>query len=51
MTITEESSTLRAPLINGVTSDNGISEDQIPLLTNSFSKDDTWVLNSNHLNR
>ncbi|ERL92207.1 hypothetical protein D910_09527 [Dendroctonus ponderosae] len=51
VTITEDSSTLRAPLINGVTSDNSISEDQIPLLTNSFSKDDTWVLNSNNLNR
>ncbi|KAH1020290.1 hypothetical protein HUJ04_009979 [Dendroctonus ponderosae] len=41
VTITEDSSTLRAPLINGVTSDNSISEDQIPLLTNAFSKDDT----------
>uniref|UniRef100_A0AAR5PIN1 LIM zinc-binding domain-containing protein n=1 Tax=Dendroctonus ponderosae TaxID=77166 RepID=A0AAR5PIN1_DENPD len=43
VTITEDSSTLRAPLINGVTSDNSISEDQIPLLTNAFSKDDTYM--------
>lgn len=51
LTITEDSTTLKAPMDNGVTSDTSLSEDQIPLLTNSFSKDDTWVLNSNNLNR
>lgn len=37
------SQTLRAPIQNGTSTD-----DEIPLLT---SKDDSWMLNSNHLNR
>lgn len=52
VTMTEDTSTLKAPIIKDNISNNmNISEDKIPLLTNSFSKDDTWVLNSNHLNR
>ncbi|KAJ8972188.1 hypothetical protein NQ314_000318 [Rhamnusium bicolor] len=44
-TITEDSSnTLQALITNG-------TEDKLPLLTSSMSKDDSWVLNSNHLNR
>ncbi|XP_050314657.1 ras association domain-containing protein 4 [Anthonomus grandis grandis] len=46
MTITEDSSTLKAPLI-----DSSLSEDQVPLLTNSLSKDDIWTSNSSSLNR
>lgn len=51
VTITANSSTLIAPITNGTMTDKSLSEDKIPLLTNSFSKDDTWVINSNHLNR
>lgn len=51
MTITADTSTLKAPMTNGTMTDTSISEDKIPLLTSSFSKDDTWVINSNHLNR
>lgn len=51
MTITADTSTLKAPITNGTMTDTSISEDKIPLLTSSFSKDDTWVINSNHLNR
>ncbi|KAJ8962230.1 hypothetical protein NQ318_018202 [Aromia moschata] len=46
ITMTEDSSkTLHAPFTNGT------SEDKLPLLTSSISKDDTWTLTSNHLNR
>ncbi|CAG9768913.1 unnamed protein product [Ceutorhynchus assimilis] len=50
-TITEDSGTLKASLDNGIVTDSSLSEDRIPLLTRSFSKDDTWILNSNNLNR
>lgn len=44
--MTEDSSkTLVAPITNGT------SEDKLPLLTSSLSQDDSWLLNSNHLNR
>ncbi|XP_018573460.1 uncharacterized protein LOC108912643 [Anoplophora glabripennis] len=45
-TMTEDSSkTLVAPITNGT------SEDKLPLLASSISQDDSWLLNSNHLNR
>lgn len=45
-TMTEDSSkTLVAPVTNGT------SEDKLPLLSSSMSQDDSWLLNSNHLNR
>ncbi|XP_076250349.1 ras association family member [Rhynchophorus ferrugineus] len=52
VTITEDASTLKATIGCDNNKDGTLSEDKIPLLTNSFSsKEDTWVLNSNHLNR
>ncbi|KAL1509016.1 hypothetical protein ABEB36_003823 [Hypothenemus hampei] len=43
--------TLKATIITNGTEQTSINEDQIPLLTNSFNKDDNWSLNSNNLNR
>ncbi|XP_023018810.2 ras association family member [Leptinotarsa decemlineata] len=46
ITMTDDSSqTLRASIANGT------SEDKLPLLSSSTSKDDDWTLQSNHLNR
>ncbi|XP_072397891.1 uncharacterized protein Rassf [Diabrotica undecimpunctata] len=39
-------STLKAPLTNGTN-----SQDKVPLLSPSLSKEDTWLMQSNHLNR
>lgn len=45
-TVTDADSTLKACLTNGTT-----SEDKIPLLSPSLSKDDAWLMQGTHLNR
>ncbi|XP_060523509.1 uncharacterized protein LOC132700312 [Cylas formicarius] len=46
----DESVTLGAALRSD-TLTNGLSDDKVPLLGDSFAKDDSWTLTSNHLNR
>ncbi|KAJ8912086.1 hypothetical protein NQ315_000592 [Exocentrus adspersus] len=45
-TMTEDSSKTLVPAIT-----NGTNDDKLPLLTLSMTQDDSWLLNSNHLNR
>lgn len=51
VTITEDSSTLKAPLDCSVTTDTSLTEDKIPLISCSNGTEETWTLMGNNLNR